>query len=58
MGRTMTEKKRYGRRLGSATFIGLALGLSFGLFTGSLVLYVGAGLLLGLVVDWNRKQGR
>lgn len=54
----MTEKKRYGRSLGSATFIGLALGLSFGLFTGSLVLYVGAGLLLGLVVDWNRKQGR
>ncbi|WP_158318562.1 MULTISPECIES: hypothetical protein [Shouchella] len=52
----MNGRRRRPLRLGSATIIGLIVGFSFGLFTNSFVLYIGLGLLLGLLVDWNRKR--
>ncbi|MED4127803.1 hypothetical protein [Shouchella miscanthi] len=52
----MNGRKRKSLRLGSATIIGLTVGFSFGLFTNSYVLYISLGLVLGLLVDWNRKR--
>ncbi|GAF13184.1 hypothetical protein JCM19046_795 [Bacillus sp. JCM 19046] len=52
----MSTRRKKRSKWGTGISIGIALGFSFGFITGAYFFYMMCGLVLGIIVDWNRNR--